>query len=437
MTVDATASPYRPTPDVQLTHPEWARAATIYQVNQRQFTPEGTFRAAEAHLPRLKALGVDILWLMPVNPIGERNRKGLLGSPYAVKDYYAVNPEFGTVDDLRHFVDAAHDLGLHVILDWVANHTAWDNVLVAEHPEWYARDWQGNLRPTPWWDWDDIIDLDYSQEGLREYMTAAMVHWVREVGVDGYRCDVAGFVPVDFWEQVRRELDEVKPVFMLAEWEVRDLHTRAFDATYAWSWNETMHRLAHGQADLEALKVYYAWNDRAYQRDAYRMTFVSNHDKNAWEGTEYEQFGDALEAAIALSVVGEGIPLIYNGQEAGSDKRLEFFTKDEITWREDPQGELYRSLFALKKAHPALWNGAAGGRMVRIANSEEAAVLSFFREQGGDLVLAAFNLSPDAVSVTFGDHPPAPAGVDVLTGDEVDLTASLFLPGWGYVVVAG
>ena len=238
---------------MRLSHPEWARSASIYQINQRQFTPEGTFRAAEAHLPRLRDFGVDIVWLMPVNPIGERNRKGDLGSPYAVKDYYAVNPEFGTVDDLRHFVDTAHDLGLHVILDWVANHTAWDNVLVTEHPEWYARDWKGDFRPTPWWDWHDIIDLDYSHEGLREWMTAAMVHWVKEVGVDGYRCDVAGFVPLDFWETVRRELDEVKPVFMLAEWEARDLQVRAFDATYAWSWNETMHRIAHGMAGLDVL----------------------------------------------------------------------------------------------------------------------------------------------------------------------------------------
>jgi 1,4-alpha-glucan branching enzyme len=198
MTVNLTTSRYAPAPEVRLSHPEWARSASIYQINQRQFTPEGTFRAAEAHLPRLRDFGVDIVWLMPVNPIGERNRKGDLGSPYAVKDYYAVNPEFGTVDDLRHFVDTAHDLGLHVILDWVANHTAWDNVLVTEHPEWYARDWKGDFRPTPWWDWHDIIDLDYSHEGLREWMTAAMVHWVKEVGVDGFRCDVAGFVPLDF-----------------------------------------------------------------------------------------------------------------------------------------------------------------------------------------------------------------------------------------------
>ncbi|GAB3073888.1 alpha-amylase family glycosyl hydrolase [Intrasporangium mesophilum] len=430
---------YEPAPEIRVTHPEWSRSATIYQINQRQFTPEGTFRAAEAHLPRLRDLGVDIVWIMPVNPIGEVNRKGPLGSPYAVKDYLAVNPEFGTLEDLRHFVATAHDLGLHVILDWVANHTAWDNHLVTEHPEWYARDWRGDFRPTPWWDWEDIIDLDFSQPGLREYMTEAMKYWVREADIDGFRCDVAGFVPVDFWDNVRRELDEIKPVFMLGEWEARDLHVGAFDMTYAWSWNETMHRIAKGVTDVEALKVYYAWNDRFYQRDAYRMLFVSNHDKNAWEGTEYEQFGDALEPAIVLSVVSEGMPLIYNGQEAGSDKRLAFFDKDEIEWRQDPQGELYRRLFALKKAHRALWNGSWGGRMVRVPNTDEKSVLSFVRAADGDRVFAAFNLSAAPQTVTLGDGPQVGVWVDAFDGTQVSLGRDdrMTLPAWGYRVLVG
>jgi glycosidase len=434
-----TTNPYTPRPAVELTHPEWSRDATIYQINQRNFTPEGTFRAAEAHLPRLRDLGVDILWLMPVHPIGELNRKGGLGSPYAVKDYLAVNLEFGTIEDLRHFVEAAHELGFHVILDWVANHTAWDNHLVEEHPEWYARDWNGNFRPTPWWDWDDIIDLDYDNEDLRRYMTEAMKFWVRDVGVDGYRCDVAGFVPLDFWENVRRELDEIKPVFMLAEWESRDLHVRAFDMSYGWSWNDTLHKIAHGKADVDVLKVYYAWNDRFYQRDAYRMLFVSNHDKNAWEGTEYEQFGDALVPAVVLSVVSEGMPLIYNGQEAGSDRRLDFFEKDQIEWREDEQGELYRQLLALRKAHPALRNGAAGGRMVRVPNTAEAAVLSFVRAVEGDRVFAAFNFSAQAQTVTLGDGPQAGTWSDPWSGKTVELSRgqSYTLPAWGHQVLVG
>ncbi|MGD8867747.1 MAG: alpha-amylase family glycosyl hydrolase, partial [Gemmatimonadales bacterium] len=247
------SDPYQPIPYVRIEHPEWTRSATIYELNTRQFTPEGTFAAAMAHLPGLKQLGVDIIWLMPIHKIGQLNRKGSLGSPYSVKDYYSVNPEFGSFDDLKRFVNAAHELGMHVILDWVANHTAWDNVLVREHPEWYERDWKGDFRPTPWWDWSDIIDLDYQQEGLRRYMTEAMKYWVREADVDGFRCDVAGFVPVDFWNNVRRELDAIKPIFMLAEWESRDLHAEAFDATYAWSWNEAMHRIATGELDVNSL----------------------------------------------------------------------------------------------------------------------------------------------------------------------------------------
>ena len=249
---EASENPYQPTPYVRLKHPEWTRNAVIYQINTRQFTQEGTFRAAERHLQELKALGVDILWLMPVHKIGEKNRKGSLGSPYSVQDYYSVSPELGALEDLKHFVAAAHAQGFHVILDWVANHTAWDNTLVKEHPEWYARDWRGDFHPTPWWDWSDIIDLDYSDEGLRRYMTEAMKYWVKEAGIDGYRCDVAGFVPVDFWNNVRRELDAIKPVFMLAEWESRDLHAEAFDATSAWSWYDAVHQVALGQkADLE------------------------------------------------------------------------------------------------------------------------------------------------------------------------------------------
>ncbi len=184
---------------------------------------------------------------MPINPIGKKNRKGSLGSPYSVQDYLAVNPEFGDLDDLRHFVRAAHDLGMHVIVDWVPNHTAWDNPLVEQHPEWYSRDWKGEFHPSPWRDWDDIIELDYSQPALRRYMTEALKYWVVNAGIDGYRCDVAGFLPVDFWNNARRELDAIKPVFLLAEWESRDLHWEAFDMTYGWSWYDTVHDISHGQ----------------------------------------------------------------------------------------------------------------------------------------------------------------------------------------------
>lgn len=429
-------SEYEPTPYVKVTHPEWSKNAVMYQLNTRQFTPEGTISSAQKQLPRLKELGIDIIWLMPIHPIGEENRKGTLGSPYSVKDYRKVNPELGTLADLKAFVDEAHDMGMYVILDWVANHTAWDNWLRFEHPDWYERDYQGNFRPTPWWDWSDIIDLDYSKPELREYMTESMKYWVKEVGVDGYRCDVAGFVPVDFWNNVRRELDEIKPVLMLAEWESRDLHAHAFDMTYAWSWSEKMHKIINGHADVSALFVYYSWNESAFPEQAYRLVGVANHDTNAWEGTMFENYGDALEAVIALSIVGEGFPMIYNGQEAGNNRRLAFFERDPIDWQPHPIGDLYQSLFALKHDNEALWNGQFGGRMVHVPNSSPKEVLSFVRAKGDDKVFAVFNLSATEQTVTFKEPLFQGEYKEALTDGSAVFTAesALTLPAWGFKV---
>jgi glycosidase len=399
----ADSNQYEPSPYVKLQHPEWSRSAAIYELNTRHFTAEGTFTAAAKHLPRLKELGVDIIWLMPVQPIGEKNRKGGLGSPYSIRDYQAVNPELGDVQSLKDFVAEAHKLGLYVILDWVANHTSWDNVLVEKHPEWYARNWKGEFHPTPWTDWSDIIELDYSQAGLREYMTGAMKYWVNEVGIDGFRCDMAGYVPLDFWNTVREELDAIRPVFMLGEWESRDLHARAFDATYAWTWYHTMHDVAQGKAGAGSISGHYASNQKAWPRDSMRLVFVSNHDENAWAGTQFEQFGEALESTIVLSVVGEGIPLIYSGQEAGNSRRLAFFEKDEIEWKDHPVGALYQKLLALKKRNSALWNGRWGARMVNVPNNAQNHVFSFIRAQEDDRIFAVFNFSGQTRSVTFDE----------------------------------
>lgn len=428
--------PYQPQPYVHIQTPAWAKDAAIYQINTRQFTPEGTFRAAEQQLPRLKQLGVDILWLMPIHEIGVKNRKGTLGSPYSVKDYYSVNPEFGTLADLKHFVAAAHAQGMHVLLDWVANHTAWDNPLHADHPDWYERDWKGDFRPTPWWDWSDIIDLDFRQPGLRKYMTDALKYWVREVDVDGYRCDVAGFIPLDFWDNARRELDQIKPVFMLAEWEMRDMHARAFDMTYAWSWHEALQLIAEGRANVNKLYVYYSWNESAYPVEALRMTYTSNHDANAWDGTGPERLGAALPAATVLSVVGEGLPLIYNSQEAGESKRLKFFERDPIEWRPDPMNALYTRLLALKKQQSALWNGRWGARMVHVPNSAPTKVLSFVRQDASSKVFAVLNLSPEAQTVTLHDALYPGSYTDYFADQPVELAAEteLSLAPWAYRV---
>ena len=392
---------YQPQPYVQLTHPEWCRDATIYQINTRQFTPCGSLAAATRELARLQALGVKILWLMPIHEIGIKERKGTLGSPYSVQDYYSVSSELGSLADLQQFVATAHELGMYVILDWVANHTAWDNPLTEQHPEWYAKTLDGSFRPTPWFDWSDIIDLDYTHPELREYMTEAMKYWVREADIDGYRCDVAGYVPRDFWENAREELDAIKPVFMLAEWEGRDLHAKAFDATYSWSWTAAASQVARGQSSAEGLNHYYAANRGVFPQDALRMLCITNHDMNAWEGTEFEVFGEALDAMTVLSFVSEGMPLIYNGQEAGNDKRLKFFERDPIVWQDHLRGELITRLTALKADNPVLHNGHWGAPMQQVVNNRPDAVFSFLRTSPDNRVLAVFNFSSEPQTATL------------------------------------
>lgn len=429
---------YAPKPYVQFENVPWARDAVIYELNTRHFTKEGTFRAAQRQLPRLKKMGVDIVWLMPVHPIGQKNRKGTLGSPYSVKDYFGVNPEFGTLADLKAFVAAAHRQGMKVILDLVANHTAWDNPWVTQHPDWYERDWKGDYHPTPWWDWSDIIDLDYSKPGVRREMTRAMVHWLKVADIDGYRADVAGYVPTDFWENAREEMEAVKPVFMLGEWQERDLHRRAFDATYAWDWWTTMHNIAQGKADATALYGFYSGNESAWPLAAMRMMFTENHDKNAWEATQYEAFGQGLPAAIALSFVGEGIPLIHNGQEACNERRLTFFEKDLIDWAKPCQlDEVFTNLAALKKANPALHNGRWGARMEKLENSAPKQLFSFIRRKDGNRVVGLFNFSGQPVSAKLSDAHGAGRYRDFTTGKVVtlDTGSTVTLPAWGYQIL--
>ena len=432
-----TADPWQPQPFVEIEHPEWSRDAVLYQINTRQFTPEGTFAAAQKELPRLKELGVDILWLMPIHPIGEVNRKGTLGSPYSVRDYYAVNPEFGTEQDLRNFIDAAHAQGFHVILDLVANHTAWDNALASEHPDWYEKTWDGHFRPTPWWDWSDIIDLDWSKPGVREHVGKAMEYWVREFGVDGYRADVAGYVPIDFWETMRARLDAIRPVFMLGEVQQTVHHRAAFDATYAWDWHHTGKRIAKGEADATALFGYYAENESLWPREAMRLTYIENHDSNAWEGTIYENYGDGLEALTALAFTGEGLPLVHNGMEACNAHRLAFFEKDPIDWSQREgcdYGALLKDLIAFRTANPALGNGQWGAVMQQVVNDRPQQLFGWVRQKDGNKVVGLFNLSDTAVEARLADGLAAGTYREFRDGDAVTIAAgdTVSLPAWGF-----
>lgn len=428
---------YQPTGYVDIAHPEWTKNATIYEVNIRQFTPEGTFRAFEEHLPRLRDMGVDILWLMPIHPIGEKNRKGTLGSYYSVRDYHGVNPELGTAEDFRHLVERAHAMGMYVILDWVANHSAWDNPLVSQHPDWYIRDRSGHFQSTPWRDYDDIIDFDYSKPALRRYMTEALKYWVEEFDIDGYRCDVASFVPIDFWENARRELDQIKPVFMLAEAADRDLHKRAFDMTYSWALWDHLHAITTGGKGLQGLtEGYIAEHVSTWPQDGYRMNFVDNHDKNSWEGTQFSNFGDGLYAAIVLTATIDGMPMLYSGQEAGLDRSLNFFERDTIHWQDHKIGELYRKLFHLKHDNQALWNGKWGGSMARIKSDNMSQVIAFAREKNNDKVVTIVNLSDKPAKVTLESQYDAGTYTELFSGKQYTLRgeASISLSPWEYRV---
>ncbi len=419
---------------VKLKHPEWSKDAVIYQINTRQYSEEGNFKAVEQDLARIKSLGVDILWFMPIHPIGEAKRKGSLGSPYAVKDFQAVNPDLGTLEDFKSLVDAAHGMDMKVIIDWVANHTAWDNFLISAHPEWYTRNSEGEMQHPPHTDWLDVADLDYSKEGLRAYMTESLLYWVKEVGIDGYRCDVAGMVPTDFWNSVRSKLEAVKPVFMLAEWQDPELHEYAFDASYAWRWKEIMQDIVQGTADASDIAGYYDDHQSIWPRDSMRMAYTENHDQNSWDGSTGDIYGDALEAAMVLSFVGEGIPLIYNGQEAGNQKRLEFFEKDLIEWAEHPHKDLITKLTSLKENNSVLWNGAWGEPLEVLTTSNPKDVFSFVRRDSKSAIVAVFNLSDKHVDMNFSDEVQQGDYNAFKSGEGVTLTpeTKLSLKPWDY-----
>lgn len=436
--VQQTESQYQPHKYVELKNPEWIKNATIYELNIRQFSQEGTFKAVEKQLPRLKKMGIDIIWLMPIHPIGEINRKGSLGSYYSVKDYYGVNPEFGTEEDFRNLVNAIHQQGMYVILDWVANHSSWDNELVKRHPDWYIKSREGKFQSTPWRDYDDIIDFDYSKPELRKYMTEALKYWVKEFDIDGYRCDVASFMPIEFWENARKEMETVKPVFMLAEAMDKELHRKAFDATYAWElWNVT-HNIATQNTSIKPLtEGYIAEHISIFPKEGIRMNFTDNHDKNSWEGNQYQNFGESLPAMMVLMTMMDGMPLVYNGQEAGLNRSLQFFEKDPIEWKKHENEVIYTKLFALKHQNQALWNGKWGGEMVRIMNDKMDEVISFVREKNGDKVITIINLSNKEVNVNFDTTFDEGTYKNMFSDEDfkLDKKQNLVMKPWEYLIL--
>jgi len=420
----------------EITHPAWSRNQTVYELNIRQFTKAGTFKAIEPRLKQLKDMGVGIIWLMPINPIGKKNRKEPLGSYYSVQNYLKVNPNYGTLSDFKHLVASIHKMGMHVIIDWVANHTSWDNVLTKTHPEWYKHDKKGNF-VSPVKDWTDVIALNYKKTGLRHYMINAMKYWVQITNIDGFRCDVAGMVPIDFWVEARKQLDQVKPVFMLAEAESPKMH-KAFDMTYSWNLYHLFNDIAKGKKKATAIDSVLDNEQAAYPSDAYRMRFTSNHDENSWNGTVFERLGKGAKAFAVLTFTVKGVPLVYDGQEAGMHKRLKFFQKDPINWNNNKghYRKFYSRLIHLKNSNKALLSGDKGGKMIPLTNSKPQYVYSFVRHKDGQKVFVITNLSGDTQNITLRSKELSGTYYDLFNGKKATFSNNqrMTLKPWDYKV---
>lgn len=413
---------------------EWIKTTNIYEVNVRQYTKEGTFKAFAKELPRLKEMGVETLWFMPITPIAQKNKKGTLGSPYACSDYTSINPEFGTLDDFKNLVKEAHAQGFKVIIDWVANHTGWDHRWTKEHPDWYLKDSATNDFKIAS-GMDDIIELDYKNPAMRRAMIDAMKFWVQEAGIDGFRCDLAFWVELDFWQEAKKELDQVKPLFWLAETDPLDNpeYMQVFDAGYTWTWMHKTKDFYHQHQNVQSLD---SLLQRYQQAPGIKAWFTTNHDENSWNGTEYEKYGDAAKALAVFSSTWQGVPLIYSGQEMPNHKRLEFFEKDPIAWTGKYElAPFYKTLFALKRQHPALHADVA---VERLRTSAGEQVLAYIRKKEDKEVVVVLNMSREGnLQVDLQDDRLAGTYRNVFTSEQTDFSQArrLTLQPWAYVVL--
>ncbi len=437
-------------PEVKPAADEWIYNAVVYEMNIRQQSEEGTFAAAEQRLPFLKELGVDIIWLMPIHPIGVDGRKGTLGSYYSIVDYKAINPEFGTLEDFKSFLAKAHELGFKVVTDWVANHTSRDAKWWQEGKnDWYKIDPATDL-PIVEYDWTDIASLNYENKDMRAAMIDALCYWI-ELGLDGYRCDVAYKVPADFWAEAWAAVKAINPsVYLLAEGEESWLHECGFNTSYAWELHHMLNAMAKGGSETKNvagdgtiktdsksaadLKEYLARDAERYQQPAMRLMFTSNHDENSWAGTEFERLGDAVKTMAALTyVLPQGQPLIYTGQEIGHNDRFEFFEKDPVkSWETNEWTAFYQSLNAMRHSNQALAAGGRGGDMVYLEPQNDN-VLAFYREKDGNKVVAIFNLSATAQKVQFAE--PFEGYKCALSGEDATLAQETEMAPWGYYIL--
>ncbi len=412
---------------------EWTKNANIYEVNVRQYTEEGTFNAFAEQLPRLKNMGVDILWFMPIHPIGKENGKGSLGSYYSISDYKAVNPEFGNMEDFKNLVKLAHENDMYVLIDWVANHTAWDHHWMETNPEYYELNEDGEMFGP--YDWTDVVSLEYSNMEMRAEMIDALEFWVREADIDGYRCDVASEVPTDFWVDARKQIEKIKPVFMLAESEESDLLEYAFDMNYGWEFHHIMNGLAKGEKGRNELVEYFKKENENTPERAYKMYFITNHDENSWNGTINERLGAAADAMAVMTFTLHDMPLIYSGQEAANAKRLEFFEKDVIEWKDYSKVKFYSMLIGMKHNYQALWNGAYGGEL-NIFETDNENVFLYSRKGEDAEVFVMINMSNDKQIVTPTQNSITDLKSSLKSNVKINKAGIAFEMGpWGYTVM--
>ena len=409
--------------------PHWSLNTNLYEVNIRQYTPEGTFRAFMKELPRLYDMGVKVLWFMPVTPISKEKRHGSLGSYYACSSYVETNPEFGTMQDFKLLVRRAHEFGFKIILDWVANHTGWDHSWTKTNPGFYKRNPKGEFYDNN--NWTDVIDLNYYDHAMRREMISSMEFWVRECGIDGFRCDMAHLVPLDFWRQARLHLDAIKPLFWLAETEHFN-YQHVFDCSYAWNWMHITENFVRYKLSVDELKN--ALNE--YQRKKLPQTnhlfFTTNHDENSWNGSEYEKYGDAALPLAVLACTWNGIPMVYSGQELPNKKRLLFFDKDEIPWNgEYKLHDFYKVLLNLRSSY-----GEEQAEILMLNTGNDRQLLAYIRVSRLRQTLVVLNLSGAAHRFQLEDSIISGMYRNVFTGSKQEAPSirNLSMEPWGYAV---
>jgi len=417
----------------------WAERTNIYEVNTRQYTPEGTFTAFRAHLPRLRDMGVETLWFMPVTPISSKGRKGILGSYYACSSYRAINPEFGTMEDFKSLVREAQGMGMRVLIDWVANHTGQDHEWTETHPDFYLKNEDGQFYDAH--GWDDVIDLNYRNPEMRLAMINSMAWWIRETGIDGFRCDMAMLTPVDFWMQARTSLEPIRKLFWLAELDPLDNpdYMAVFDCAYCWTWmHETRKFIQHPAArNLGALRETIFRYVRLVRPDARPAWFTSNHDENSWNGTEYEKYGVMAPSLAVFSCTWPGIPLLYSGQELPNHKRLAFFDRDPIQWSHELQlHRFYQVLFRLRLSHPAMQEVQQSPGAFMLDHDQMAHVLAFQRCTDQATVLVFLNWSDHEMDIQFNGLRNPGVYQEIFTGAFADfgINGTIRMESWGYQV---